>query len=192
MVHIKENFIKLEERNIILNQLSRYYRPLPEEVPWLKNVETALGYDPNSKEASFWTKENPILPFIGNKEHDEALNILHDIYIKVLKELESTYKKPMRLVNCILNKMSEGAFNPIHTDDQPGFNDPVHTCLIYLSEQDIDFTGGEIYFSSEKLLISPKRNMLIFFEGNVKRPHKVNKVLSGTRQTITMQFTVIE
>jgi hypothetical protein len=33
MVHIKENFIKLEERNIILNQLSRYYRPLPEEVP---------------------------------------------------------------------------------------------------------------------------------------------------------------
>jgi Rps23 Pro-64 3,4-dihydroxylase Tpa1-like proline 4-hydroxylase len=95
----------------------------------------------------------------------------------------------MRLVNCILNKMTEGNFNSMHTDDQPQYKDPVHTAIVYLSGQNVDFTGGEIYFQVENYLISPERNMLVFFEGNVQRPHEVKTVVSGVRQTITMQFT---
>jgi Rps23 Pro-64 3,4-dihydroxylase Tpa1-like proline 4-hydroxylase len=89
----------------------------------------------------------------------------------------------------ILNKLLTGATNSVHTDDQPGFNDPVHTCLVYLSSHNIDFKGGELYFHKENMTIEPKRCMLVFFEGNTDRPHEVLEVLSGIRENITLQFT---
>jgi hypothetical protein len=60
---------------------------------------------------------------------------------------------------------------------------------VYLSGTGIDFTGGAIHFEVEELTVEPERNMLIMFPGSVDRPHEVRTVLSGSRETITMQFT---
>jgi Rps23 Pro-64 3,4-dihydroxylase Tpa1-like proline 4-hydroxylase len=189
-VNIKKNFITELERAAILENLSQYYQQLQVDLPGLAGVETALGYNPNSKDASFWSLDNPIRPYNNDANHDSALRLLYNIQQSVSQELTNVYNKKFRLVNCILNKMIPGCFNGMHTDDQPGYDDPVHTALIYLSGSGQDFTGGAIHFQHEDITINPDRNMLIFFRGSVDRPHEVKTVLSGTRETITMQFTV--
>ena len=189
-INIRSNFITNEERDLLLKELSTYYQPSISKDHG--SLETALGYDPNSRDASLWSISNPIKPFTNSAEHNQALKLLYEIYKKLQQELELTYQKPFRLVNCILNKMLPGSFNPMHTDDQPGFDDPVHTCLIYLSGYNIDFTGGQLYFQEEDKTFEPKRNMLVFFQGDTGRPHEVREILSGTRETITMQFTTKE
>jgi hypothetical protein len=193
MIYIRNNFINKNERDYILNELSIYYNALNDsDIPGTANVQSALGYNPNSRDASLWSDNNPIRAFNSSSSHNAALNLLYDVYRRVKAELEQTYQKQFRLVNCILNKMVAGASNGMHTDDQPGYDEPVHTCLIYLSSYNEDFQGGEIYFLKEDLLIEPQKNMLIFFEGHTERPHEVKKILSGVRETITMQFTVEE
>lgn len=189
-IHIRSNFISDEDRDLLLKELSIYYQP--SIFKDLGSVETAFGYDPNSRDASLWSISNPIKPLTNSAEHNQALTLLYEIYKKLQQELELTYQKPFRLVNCILNKMLPGSFNGMHTDDQPGFDDPVHTCLIYLSSYGIDFTGGQLYFQEEDKTVEPKRNMLVFFQGDTGRPHEVREILSGTRETITMQFTTKE
>lgn len=191
MIYIKKNFISDEQRELILTELSKHYQKTPEMyvTPERKNIETALGYDPNTRAASEWSLNNPILPYEESPDYNNALRTLYEIYKTIQQELTSTYNKQFRLVNCILNKMLVGSTNPTHTDDQPGFDDPVHTCLVYLSGTGIDFTGGAIHFEVEELTVEPERNMLIMFQGSVDRPHEVRTVLSGSRETITMQFT---
>ena len=191
MIHIKKNFISDEQRELILTELSKHYQTVPEmqDIPEIKNIETALGYDPNTRAASFWSLNNPILPYEESPDYNNALRTLYEIYKTIQQELTSTYNKQFRLVNCILNKMLPGSSNPMHTDDQPGFDDPVHTCLVYLSGTGIDFTGGAIHFDVEELTVEPERNMLIMFQGSIERPHEVKPLLSGSRETITMQFT---
>jgi hypothetical protein len=189
-IHIRSQFITDMERQLLLDELSIYYQP--SESTEHGPLATALGYDPNTRDASSWSMSSPIRPLNNNMSHNKALQLLYDIYKKLQQELELTYQKPFRLVNCILNKMLPGSFNPMHTDDQPGFDDPVHTCLIYLSGYNIDFTGGQLYFQEEDKTFEPKRNMLVFFQGDTGRPHEVREVLSGTRETITMQFTTKE
>jgi len=121
-----------------------------------------------------------------------TLKLLYKIHQDVAQELTTVYQKKFRLVNCILNKMIPGCFNGMHTDDQPGYDDPVHTALVYLSGSNEDFTGGAIHFQQENVTIEPDRNLLLFFRGSVDRPHEVKEVLSGIRETITMQFTIEE
>jgi Rps23 Pro-64 3,4-dihydroxylase Tpa1-like proline 4-hydroxylase len=185
MIHIEKDFISNYQRNLIIKNLSRNYQTINE----LEATETALGYDANSRMAEQWSIENPIRPYTEDAEYNMSLRLIYYIYKLTQEQLETTFNKKFRLVNCILNKMSPGAQNPMHTDDQPGYDDPVHTCLIYLSGSNIDFTGGELYFMNENKTIEPARNMLIMFQGNESRPHEVKQVLSGTRETITMQFT---
>jgi hypothetical protein len=52
MIHIKKNFITNGQREIILRELSSYYVPLDIGIPGTIGVETALGFDPNSKDAT--------------------------------------------------------------------------------------------------------------------------------------------
>jgi hypothetical protein len=189
-INVVKDFITEEERQTILKELSIYYRPLNLDIPGLPGTETALGYNANSRDASFWSLDNPPVPYTNNEAHDSALRLLYEIYQRALNEMSTVYNKKFRLVNCILNKMVPGCFNGMHTDDQPGYDDPVHTVLVYLSESGEDFTGGAIHFEKENITINPHRNMLLFFRGSVDRPHEVQEVLSGTRETITMQFTV--
>jgi len=55
-------------------------------------------------------------------------------------------------------------------------------CLIYLND---DYDGGEIYFPRQEISIKPKAGTLITFPGSLHYIHGVNKIISGTRYTIT-------
>jgi hypothetical protein len=194
MIYIEKNFITNEELQILNTQLKKYYQKLElqTDMPWLANIETGLGFDPNSKKASYWSESQPIVSYNQNTEHDQALLLLYRIQQRVKSLLQQTYNKEFRLVNALMQKMKTGSANPMHTDDQPGYDDLVHTCLLYLSGYGIDFQGGELYFSVENQLIKPEEGMLIFFEGHTNRPHEVKPVLSGSRENIIFQFTVDE
>jgi len=191
MINIKKDFISDYQRNLIVTNLAKQYKRMPDmyATPERKNIEAALGYDPNTRMAAEWSLDNPIIPYNEDEGHNQAVRTLYEVYQMLQKELEQTYNTKFRLVNCILNKMLPGSSNPMHTDDQPGFDDPVHTCLVYLSGTGIDFTGGAIHFDVEELTVEPERNMLIMFQGSIERPHEVKPLLSGSRETITMQFT---
>ena len=60
--------------------------------------------------------------------------------------------------------------------------------MIYLSDYEIDFTGGVFEFHTqhqekEKKIakIYPKKGMFVTFSSGYENPHRVNKVETGTR-----------
>lgn len=191
MIYIEKHFIKESERLLLQQELGQYYKPAmkQEGVPHLDYIETALGFNPNSLEASLWSYDKPIRPYNNRGEHNQALRLLYEIYKKTQATLEETYNKKFRLVNTLFQKMKTNSYNPMHTDDQPGYDDPVYTCLLYLSEQHLDFEGGELYFHTEQQIIVAELDMLVYFQGDTSRPHEVKPVLSGTRENIILQFT---
>ena len=79
-----------------------------------------------------------------------------------------------------------------HTDEY-GEGD-LYTALLYLND---DYEGGEIIFYDGEWLnknngtaYSPKPGTLIYFKGNTDYPHSINKVISGMRANINMNFRV--
>ena len=61
---------------------------------------------------------------------------------------------------------------------------PIWTAIIYLSDYNIDFTGGEFYFLNQE--IKPMKNYVLFFDS--REVHRVNLVKFGTRDTILIKF----
>lgn len=191
MIHIHKHFITESERGLLQKELGIYYRAqlAREGAPYLNDIDTALGFNANSLDASLWAHDKPIIPYNDQLEHNQALRLLYEIYKKTQAVLEDTYQTKFRLVNAMLQKMKINSYNPMHTDDQPGYDDPVHTCLLYLSGQHLDFEGGELYFQAEAQTVVPERDMLVYFQGDTSRPHEVKPVWSGTRENIIFQFT---
>ena len=61
---------------------------------------------------------------------------------------------------------------------------PIYTAIIYLSEYQTDFAGGEFEFIDEQ--IKPKKNYVLFFDS--REVHRVLPVKKGTRQNILIKF----
>jgi hypothetical protein len=61
---------------------------------------------------------------------------------------------------------------------------PVYTMIIYLSQYKDDFTGGVFCFIDKE--IEPQKFQILFFDS--REVHKVTRVLSGTRNNITIKF----
>lgn len=61
---------------------------------------------------------------------------------------------------------------------------PIYSAIIYLSEYNVDFTGGEFEFLNQK--IEPKKNHVLFFDS--REVHRVNIVKSGIRENILIKF----
>lgn len=59
-----------------------------------------------------------------------------------------------------------------------------YSALLYLSDFEKDFAGGEIIFPQQDLTIKPECGMLIFFRGDLEHLHKVSRVTSGERHSI--------
>ena len=53
--------------------------------------------------------------------------------------------------------------------------------LLYLND---DYEGGELVFPEQSLSIKAEAGSLIFFEGDYKKPHGVNEVISGNRYNL--------
>jgi hypothetical protein len=63
-----------------------------------------------------------------------------------------------------------------------------YTALVYLNDFGADFTGGEFVFA-DGATVQPRAGRVSFFSAGWENPHRVNRVLSGTRLALTVSFT---
>jgi hypothetical protein len=61
---------------------------------------------------------------------------------------------------------------------------PEYSAILYLSESNVDFIGGELEFVNE--MIIPKKHLLVFFHS--REVHRVRSVKNGTRKIILFKF----
>eukprot|EP00965_Chrysotila_dentata_P191577 6174615-Pleurochrysis_carterae.AAC.3 len=68
--------------------------------------------------------------------------------------------------------------------------------LLYLSDGGSDFDGGRLVFETAsgemETAVTPRRGTLVLFTSGEEFPHRVEKVLSGTRLALTIAFTCDE
>lgn len=68
-----------------------------------------------------------------------------------------------------------------------------YTSLIYLSEQDRDFTGGSFVYedngNESGMKIQPSIGLLSVFTSGDENPHRVERVRDGVRYALTVGFT---
>ena len=68
-----------------------------------------------------------------------------------------------------------------------------YTSLIYLSEQDRDFTGGSFVYedngNESGMRIQPSVGLLSVFTSGSENPHRVERVRDGVRYALTVGFT---
>jgi len=77
----------------------------------------------------------------------------------------------------------------LHVDDLGYVTDNHLPTLIYLND---DYEGGQLSFATHDITIKPKKGDLIMFPGNMHYAHEVKEVLSGTRYTVPVWFTIPE
>jgi hypothetical protein len=148
-------------------------------------------------------EERPFISFVAQKDHaGNPVTYMHkydglpDFYkiIDRCKDLISKFygiqkeniqekQVPLSVV-----RWDEGSSLNLHVDDLGYVTDnhlPVH---IYLND---DYEGGEISFPTHGLSIKPKIGDFNLFPGNMHYAHEVTKVLSGTRYTLPIWFTIL-
>jgi predicted 2-oxoglutarate/Fe(II)-dependent dioxygenase YbiX len=80
--------------------------------------------------------------------------------------------------NCRQNE--QGDWVPNHTPQR------VVSAVYYLNEE---FEGGEIAFEKEKLVVTPRRGLLLAFPSDSDHVHEVYPVRRGIRYTMPIWFT---
>jgi hypothetical protein len=106
-----------------------------------------------------------------------------------VNELISNYFSAKHQVkNWFFSCMKTGSSNPIHTDNymideenksviNPEFAFD-KSAILYLNDT---YSGGELFFPNQNLLVKPEIGDLIFFEGDDIKPHEVKEIISGER-----------
>ena len=148
--------------------------------------------------------------YLGLLQRNKRLRILIVIVLQLVKkqkELNALFKKRVALEETLseIENMGEytieakqlplsvvkwdpGTYLNLHVDDLGYVTDnhiPVH---IYLND---DYEGGEVGFPTHNLLIKPKVGDFNVFPGNMHYAHEVKKVLSGTRYTLPIWFSIV-
>jgi hypothetical protein len=141
--------------------------------------------------------------FVSQKDNEgNALTYIHqynglnDIY-KIIERCKDQIcksygieKEKIKAKEQHLNvvKWVEGTYLDLHVDDLGYVTDNHLPVLIYLND---DYEGGEIKFETYNLSLKPNVGDFIVFPGNLHYPHEVTKVLSGTRYTLPIWFTIV-
>ena len=114
-----------------------------------------------------------------------------NIFKRVLDEVKTAYgydnikKRNGQWLS--IAKWDTGSKLSLHVDDL-GYEENNHIpALIYLYD---DYEGGELGFATHGLIIKPKMGDLIIFPGNMHYAHEVFEVMSGTRYTLPIWFTI--
>ena len=80
-------------------------------------------------------------------------------------------------------RYTAGDFIEEHSD--LAYNTRTVSGVLFLNDE---FTGGELVFPQQKIRVKPEPGMGIFFPSFWNYPHKVDRILSGTRYSITTLF----
>lgn len=62
---------------------------------------------------------------------------------------------------------------------------PEYSCVVFLSDYDVDFKGGILEFF-DGIQIKPKKGLIVFFKNDIM--HRVTRIESGTRNSILIKF----
>lgn len=145
--------------------------------------------------------ENRRLSFESQKDDSgKAINWMH-----IYPGIEDKFKIRDRVKTEIINAYGFDAIRPkephlsvakwdkgtklnLHVDDLGYVTDNHIPTLIYLND---DYEGGEISFATHNVTIKPKVGDLLIFPGNMHYAHEVREVLSGTRYTLPIWFTIV-
>lgn len=190
-VSVVENFITPDDCKIIIESFDKLCNPHPH----LYGYISTPGFE-TSNQASAISMENPIIPISDDDEQNLASITLTKYILKLKTEMEKVLDSKMSLVNCNYVQMTTGANNGLHSDSTDLDGVPYHDAeelefsgLLYFNEFGKDFSGGEIVFPKQELIVKPKAGMAVFFKGDAEHPHAVKTVTSGSRKNAVVFFS---
>lgn len=104
----------------------------------------------------------------------------HKILIDINKRVSGLFDKELHTqIIRMIHKTNSDSFWEEHSDNAGG-EEIKYGVVLYLNE---DFEGGELVYPELDLEIKPKKGMLVYHLGSEK--HRVSKVISGDRYTLT-------
>jgi len=116
--------------------------------------------------------------------------------VKVALRYASTFVDPLYPETVVLAALPLGGRHSPHADNcrqnEEGDWVPNHTpqrdasAIYYLNN---DFEGGEIIFGREKVVVKPRRGLLLVFPSDDGHVHEVLPVREGIRYTMPIWFT---
>ena len=187
-VHIIKNLVSKKDCEDIINCCNDTLVP----------VSSRPGFyeDPNKR--LFLPEEEALRLNLSNgEENNKALAgaKISSLLYKIKKSLQDFYDVSLPNAEGGMAKLTEGAFNGLHSDmyqidgskweDGSGRESELnYSAILYLSDHDKDFSGGEIIFPQQDLSIKPEAGMLVFFTGDLDHLHKVSRVKSGERYSV--------
>lgn len=189
---VVDNFLK----NDLVEELVSFLDPQLKDSP-RRSMRGALGYETSVIASSIGNGTPALFGFEGTPQ-ESTVRALENVYKDVRVSMEKHFNIAMDLVNCAYQELAEGGSNPMHSDStkldgSPWRDDGVEeelefSALVYLNSVDTDFTGGEIEFPLQKVLIKPKAGQLVFFKGDIDHIHEVKTVTSGVRKVLVFFF----
>ncbi len=179
--------VVMERYRFGLGEYKYFNYPLPELI---QTIREAI-YEKLAPVANLWMKVLNI-----DTSYPESLKELH---LQCIKEQQI---KPTPLIL----KYGKGGFNTLHQDLYGSLFFPIQ-CVLFLTEPEEDFTGGEFVLmeqipraQSKAIVLTPKKGDLLIFTTNfrpekgsrgyyrVNMKHGVSKVHSGERFTLGIIF----
>jgi len=144
--------------------------------------------------------EKRMVSFVSQKDNEgnptswihnyEGILDKDKIFERVSNEIKQKYNyENIKQKNSRLSiaRWDVGSKLMLHVDDLGYVTNNHLATLIYLND---DYAGGELGFATHNIVIKPNKGDLIFFPGNMHYAHEVKEVLSGTRYTLPIWFTI--
>jgi Rps23 Pro-64 3,4-dihydroxylase Tpa1-like proline 4-hydroxylase len=145
--------------------------------------------------------ESNLVSFVSQKDDSgnptswihnyQGIRDKYNLFERVLAEVKKAYgydnivKKDTDRLN--MARWDKGSSLSLHVDDLGYVTDNHLPTLVYLND---DYEGGELSFATHNITIKPKKGDLVMFPGNMHYAHEVKEVLSGTRYTVPIWFTI--
>lgn len=124
-----------------------------------------------------------------------AIDIYNSLIFSIKDIVSEKFTEQHKVKSYFFSCMKEGSLNDMHMDNHyEDENGAIRirekyisnkSGLLYLND---DYKGGELVFPKQDISMNPKTGSLIFFEGDYKKPHAVNKVISGSRHCLILFF----
>ncbi len=179
--------VHMERHRFGLGQYKYFTYPLPELI---QEIRTRI-YPKLAPIANAWFK---------------ALNIDRTFPLQHEELLKECHDNGQKLATVLILKYGKGGFNTLHQDLYGDVYFPIQMVL-FLSEPDIDYTGGEFVLTqqvpraqSKAIVLKPKKGDLLIFTTNFKpekgtkgyyrtiMKHGVSELHSGERVTLGIIF----
>lgn len=168
-----ENVLHIDTCNFIIEKIKPYLQPGE------PGISGALG-TVDKRQLESYSDTDP--------SYNICLDIFNKVFIYMEKIVSDIYQEQHYLKQTYFSHMEKGGSNPIHIDnhyhlgedrwaEREGFGKD-KSCILYLND---GYSGGELNFIEQNLIIKPKVGSIITFEGNYTRPHQVVEVKDGER-----------